>query len=128
MKAVDAWSRRLGGEPVGCRVGIHYGQCRGGVVGTDMQRYHLFGELMTVLEVMESCGVQGKVHVSTAAYNEVKRSMVKDGLSDLFYVSDGAKDKLIFDLRTDQDLRTSKGEAHSYDEAGGDTYFVRIQK
>merc|ERR1740130_592596 len=67
--AVNRWSKKLGGEPVGCRVGIHFGDCIGGVVGTDMQRYHLFGGLMTVLEVMESCGVQSKVHVSTAAYN-----------------------------------------------------------
>jgi len=117
VEAVNKWSARLGGDPVGCRVGIHHGECIGGVVGTDMQRYHLFGGLMTVLEVMESCGKESMVHVSTAAWEAVK-SATDDELCK----------HLKFEKRTDPDLRTSKGEVHTYEEAEGPTYFVSMDR
>jgi len=120
VQAVIEWSKRLvdkdGGDAVGCRVGIHYGDCIGGVVGTDMQRYHLFGGLMSVLEIMESCGREALVHVSSAAYAEIRDAMEKENVTDLEFVK-----------RTDPTLTTSKGESHSYSEAGGDTWFVSLK-
>lgn len=121
VQAVIEWSKRLvdrdGGDAVGCRVGIHFGDCIGGVVGTDMQRYHLFGGLMSVLEIMESCGREAMVHVSSAAYAEIREAMEKENVTDLEFVK-----------RTDPTLTTSKGESHSYSEAGGDTYFVSLKE
>ena len=32
------------------------GQCIGGIVGMDMQRYHLFGKLIHELQLLESPG------------------------------------------------------------------------
>ena len=32
------------------------GECIGGIVGIDMQRYHLFGKLIHELELLESLG------------------------------------------------------------------------
>merc|ERR1719382_146478 len=58
VEAVHRWSegRR---ESMSCRVGVHRGPCLGGIVGRDMQRYHLFGGLMTALEVLEATAPSG---------------------------------------------------------------------
>merc|ERR1712224_538906 len=36
IDAVSEWATGMG-EKVTCRVGVHYGECIGGIVGTDMQ-------------------------------------------------------------------------------------------
>lgn len=113
VTAVEKWSRALGGERVSCRVGIHYGECIGGIVGTDMQRYHLFGGLMSVVEVLESTGKEALVQLSPACKDAVEKSMQEHGVTNFSFVK-----------RTDADLRTSKGEKHDYEEVGGVTYFV----
>merc|ERR1719262_1162555 len=74
VRAVDAWARDLGVQ-VACRVGIHYGECIGGIVGNDMQRYHLFGELLTGIEILESTGAEARVQVSRACKEEVERQL-----------------------------------------------------
>jgi len=51
-------------ETLGLRVGVHSGSCVGGVVGTTMQRYHLFGRTMHVAEVLESTARTDCVHLS----------------------------------------------------------------
>lgn len=70
-KAVDGWAK-LNKVSVRCRVGIHHGACIGGIVGNDMQRYHLFGDLMTGLEVLESTAPMGAVQVSSACKSAVE--------------------------------------------------------
>merc|ERR1719161_2143725 len=71
---VKKWSDEKGLK-VNCRVGVHYGECVGGIVGADMQRYHLFGELMTVIEVLESTAPEGMVQLSKACKDEVEREI-----------------------------------------------------
>jgi len=117
VTAVQDWSKKLGGEPVNCRVGIHSGECIGGIVGTDMQRYHLFGGLMTVVEVLESTAREGLVQVSPACRDAVSKSLAQEGMPSLMFK---------FEKRNETDLRTSKGELHSYDEVGGVTSHVYL--
>jgi len=114
---VHKWSDRLAGdhEPVSCRVGIQHGECIGGIVGTDMQRYHLFGDLMSQLEVLEACGKPGMVQLSPKCKEAIDESMRATGRA--------AKLDLVFTERTDE-LKTSKGEVHSFDEVGGRTWLV----
>merc|ERR1719296_559300 len=52
---------------LGLRAGIHSGQAIGGVVGTTMQRYHLFGGTMHIAEALEATAPSGAVHLSEAA-------------------------------------------------------------
>mmetsp|Transcript_51016 Transcript_51016/g.119311 ORF Transcript_51016/g.119311 Transcript_51016/m.119311 type:complete len:1179 (+) Transcript_51016:81-3617(+) len=119
VRAVDKWAENLG-VAVTCRCGIHYGECIGGVVGTGMQRYHLFGGLMAVLEVMESTAPEGRVQVSKACQMEVVRFMREDESA-----AQNTYDEIIgFEERTEPDLRTSKGEVHTYEEVHGRTYVV----
>jgi len=113
--AVTKWSHGHGLN-VKCRVGVHHGECVGGIVGADMQRYHLFGELMTVIEVLESTAPEAHVQISQACKEEVEREMREEGTP--------RKDTLKFELRTEQHLTTSKGEVHEYSECGGTTYIV----
>eukprot|EP00438_Fugacium_kawagutii_P005497 Skav227041 [mRNA] locus=scaffold72:374131:380220:+ [translate_table: standard] len=73
-KSKDGWS-------VSCRVGIAHGECIGGIVGTEMQRYHLFGELMSELEVLESTAPEGCVQVLLATAHRPSGSSMS-GLVD----------------------------------------------
>merc|ERR1719444_550314 len=76
IETTQTWSRsrRLddSGETVNCRVGVHTGSCTGGMVGTEMQRYHLFGHFMSCLEGLESTAPGGRVQVSSACKDSVE--------------------------------------------------------
>jgi len=115
VEKVAVWARNMGVD-VTCRVGVHHGECIGGIVGNDMQRYHLFGDLMTVLEVLESTAPEAQVQISKACKVEVERYMQDEGLCPMI---DG------FDQREIPHMLTSKGEIHNFDEVGGNTYVVR---
>eukprot|EP00928_Gymnodinium_smaydae_P037321 TRINITY_DN2592_c0_g4_i1.p1 TRINITY_DN2592_c0_g4~~TRINITY_DN2592_c0_g4_i1.p1 ORF type:complete len:1116 (+),score=211.94 TRINITY_DN2592_c0_g4_i1:72-3419(+) len=112
IEAVHEWSQALGGDPVTCRVGIHHGACIGGIVGTGMQRYHIFGEMMAGVEVLESTALEAHVQVSKALKAAVEAEQC------------GESPPFGFTLRTEKQLVTSKGEVHDYDEVGGPTYIV----
>lgn len=114
VRATQDWAKRRGWD-VNCRVGVHTGECIGGIVGTGMQRYHLFGDLMTSLEVLESTAIEGKVQVSTDCKEAAQLQMVMDGLP---------ADFIRFEEREGDTLKTSKGEVHHFEEVGGRTYIV----
>merc|ERR1712217_112737 len=114
IKATHEWSRNMG-EHVSCRVGVHHGKCIGGIVGTEMQRYHLFGSLLTGLEVLESTAPEGKVQVSSACKEAAEQHMQQQGMQSKIIVQ--------FRERTEQ-LKTSKGEVHNCEEVGGPTFVI----
>jgi len=129
VKEVDKWARR--GDRnfnVSCRVGIHTGECIGGVVGADMQRYHLFGNLIRELDILESTSETDRVQVSQACKLEIERQLREDssdcqqsGCSPMQLKS---LIELLFEKRDANCLRTSKGEVHNFEEVGGQTYLV----
>ena len=49
------------------RIGIHYGPCIGGIVGIKMPRYHLFGSHVQIAQMLEQCGSEDCIHMSSAA-------------------------------------------------------------
>eukprot|EP00929_Paragymnodinium_shiwhaense_P101903 TRINITY_DN65096_c0_g1_i1.p1 TRINITY_DN65096_c0_g1~~TRINITY_DN65096_c0_g1_i1.p1 ORF type:complete len:1220 (+),score=298.09 TRINITY_DN65096_c0_g1_i1:104-3763(+) len=115
VRVTAEWSQKHGFS-VTCRVGVHHGPCIGGVVGSNMQRYHLFGSLMSGVEVLESTAPEGRVQVSSACrravLDEVNEKPSSQGVGLSFRERDGAA------------LTTSKGEVHDYEEVGGRTYVV----
>ncbi|CAK9019925.1 unnamed protein product [Durusdinium trenchii] len=117
VQRTHRWSRGRG-EQVSCRVGVHSGECIGGIVGTEMQRYHLFGKLMTEVEVLESTAPEGRVQVSQACKDAVDKQISLEGISEDLAA-------LNFEERPEDFLTTSKGEEHSYEEVGGRTFVVR---
>lgn len=115
IREVHKWSREHG-EELSCRVAVHLGSCIGGIVGVEMQRYHLFGDLMNVLELLESTSEKGKVQVSSACCDAALAQMRQEGLPS---------QALQFDKRIEPHLTTSKGDIVRYDEVGGHTYLAR---
>jgi len=114
IDACEQWAKGLG-EDVTCRVGVHHGACIGGIVGSGMQRYHLFGDLMNVIEIMESCGVKAQVHVSPAC-----KGAVQYDHSGLWEPGGGFD----FEERQEEHLTTSKDKIHKFEEVGGKTFLV----
>merc|ERR1712151_1488090 len=106
----------MGKKTVSCRVGVHRGECIGGIVGTEMQRYHLLGDLLSVVEVLESTAPEGRVQVSQALKDAVEEEKREEGMT---YKA------VTFERRTEAKLQTSKGDMHTYSEVGGRTYVVR---
>eukprot|EP00933_Yihiella_yeosuensis_P053832 TRINITY_DN52122_c0_g1_i1.p1 TRINITY_DN52122_c0_g1~~TRINITY_DN52122_c0_g1_i1.p1 ORF type:complete len:444 (+),score=45.67 TRINITY_DN52122_c0_g1_i1:116-1447(+) len=116
VRTVEYWALEKGwdrskkdGPRVSCRVGIHHGWCTGGVVGTENQRYHLFGELMSVLEVLESTAPEASVQVSSACKDVVNMQMLREGMRS---------DVLNFKRRDIEHLTTSKGDIIELEQAG----------
>lgn len=114
---------------IDCRVGVHYGPVVGGIVGQDMQRYHLFGKTMHVMDLLEATSLPGKVQVSRAC----KKAAMLRGLSRTYSTSTSVHRGLdkntpyIFQQRQIPNLSTSKGDHVSFDEVGGKTYFLSHQ-
>jgi class 3 adenylate cyclase len=123
VKAVEAWKKDFGfDDSVKVRVGIHFGPCIGGIVGLESQRYHLFGDLMSVLTTMEATSISGRVHVSKTCKEEVERQVLEEGPVD------GELEILDFERRQEEVLTTSKNEVHYYREVGGQTYLVAFRE
>merc|ERR550525_1519048 len=115
VRAVDSWSESMQSE-VTCRVGIHHGECIGGVVGNDMVRYHLFGDLLVGLEILESTAPEGRVQVSEACMLEVERQRkrLKEQESKQVKKKVVEHELLTWTKREDGELKTSKGEIHTF--------------
>lgn len=116
ISEVNAWSKRVG-LPVKCRVGVHHGQCIGGIVDRAMQRYHIFGELMHVIEILESTAPEGGIQVSDACREAVLAERRETGETE--------KPELQFQERLEPHLVTSKLERHEYSEVGGRSYVIQ---
>lgn len=118
VEKTEAWSRRQG-EDVRLRVGVHCGECVGGVVGKDMQRYHLFGSICSVLDILEGTSSPGSVQISTACFEAMQQEL---GAMWGEKVLEMLNCRVVG--RTEENLRTSKGEIHFYSEVCGLTYFL----
>jgi hypothetical protein len=114
VKAVREWSSEKG-IPVDCRVGVHTGECVGGLVGVEMKRYHLFGKLLASVESLESTAPSGFVHMSRACEEALVKQKHTEGLSS---------EILSYSERAELRLQTSKGEPVEYEEVGGGPTFI----
>lgn len=119
-RAVGDWSA-ANGFSVRCRVGVHHGKCVGGIVGTTSQRYHLFGDLIRILDVLEATGREGRVQISQACLREVQRQIREESPSE-------AEEILGFEPRREAQLLTSKGEVHSFEEVEGVPFLVNFRE
>eukprot|EP00927_Polykrikos_kofoidii_P040801 TRINITY_DN34812_c0_g1_i1.p1 TRINITY_DN34812_c0_g1~~TRINITY_DN34812_c0_g1_i1.p1 ORF type:complete len:1263 (-),score=169.44 TRINITY_DN34812_c0_g1_i1:35-3823(-) len=93
-----------------CRAGVHTGECLGGTVGERMQRYQLFGRLLSEVEMLEATAPPGVVQLSDACKQAVAVQIQEEGVP-----SD------VISLRASEApvLETSKGETVPYELVGG---------
>ena len=56
------------------RIGIHTGKIIGGMIGTDVVRYDLYGQDVLIANKMESSGQEDKVHISKATKKMLEKS------------------------------------------------------
>mmetsp|Transcript_100600 Transcript_100600/g.217141 ORF Transcript_100600/g.217141 Transcript_100600/m.217141 type:complete len:1173 (+) Transcript_100600:120-3638(+) len=111
----------LGGE-FGLRVGVHSGSGVGGVVGTVMQRYHIFGPTVRIAEVLESTAPSGAVHTSETTCS-LHLKELEDGAL-LPSVLSAAKSLRFREVDQNQSLLTSKGEVVPPEAVGFETTFL----
>eukprot|EP00930_Biecheleria_cincta_P097520 TRINITY_DN8921_c0_g1_i1.p1 TRINITY_DN8921_c0_g1~~TRINITY_DN8921_c0_g1_i1.p1 ORF type:complete len:1059 (+),score=135.13 TRINITY_DN8921_c0_g1_i1:63-3239(+) len=121
VEAVENWAIQHG-ENVTCRVGVHYGSCVGGMVGSRAQRYHLFGDLMTDLDILESTAPQGRVQVSFACRKAVQQQ--EEDMEEPERESRRSVRRLVFEGRSEGYLITSKGSRYEFDDVGGRPFLV----
>merc|ERR1740123_132002 len=77
VHSVAEWAAKQKIHGITCRVGVHSGECIGGVVGSTMQRYHLFGDLLSGLEILESTAPAGQVQVSEACKVRINKQLLE---------------------------------------------------
>eukprot|EP00928_Gymnodinium_smaydae_P073680 TRINITY_DN5683_c0_g1_i3.p1 TRINITY_DN5683_c0_g1~~TRINITY_DN5683_c0_g1_i3.p1 ORF type:complete len:1153 (+),score=225.49 TRINITY_DN5683_c0_g1_i3:141-3599(+) len=116
IKITQEWSKSRGFS-VNCRVGVHTDECTGGIVGAQMQRYHLFGKLLSVVETLEATAPEGCVQMSGACKEAIDLQIKQEKLPSQV---------ITMEMRKDTQLSTSKGDIMDYEDAGGfPTYIVQ---
>ena len=66
------------GAPVKLRVGIHTGPAVAGVIGQKKFAYDIWGDTVNVASRMESHGTPGRIHVSSAVYQQLRDDFLFD--------------------------------------------------
>eukprot|EP00441_Pelagodinium_beii_P034321 CAMPEP_0197628538 /NCGR_PEP_ID=MMETSP1338-20131121/6804_1 /TAXON_ID=43686 ORGANISM="Pelagodinium beii, Strain RCC1491" /NCGR_SAMPLE_ID=MMETSP1338 /ASSEMBLY_ACC=CAM_ASM_000754 /LENGTH=1214 /DNA_ID=CAMNT_0043199521 /DNA_START=16 /DNA_END=3656 /DNA_ORIENTATION=+ len=117
IQATKKWADNMKVEVI-CRVGVHHGECVGGIVGTGMMRYHLFGQFMGVVDTLEATSKLGVCQISGACKKAMETELVDKNRS----LTDDPHLKL--NPRDGEKLTTSKGEVHEYSEVGGPTFLL----
>jgi len=86
-------------------------------VGFSMQRYHLFGKLLSELEGLEASSLPHRVQISGACKVAFQQQMAEDKLGDIPFA---------FETREVDALKTSKGEVVEWQSVGGYPTFMLI--
>ncbi|CAD8103907.1 unnamed protein product [Paramecium primaurelia] len=61
-------------EKLNMRIGIHTGHLIGGIIGTDIVRYDIYGKDVSIANKMESSGEEGRVQISQTTKQMIERA------------------------------------------------------
>lgn len=73
IKAIEEAKKKEYSD-IDMRIGIHTGYIIGGVIGTDIVRYDIYGPNVLIANKMESNGERGRVMISETTYKIIKES------------------------------------------------------
>ena len=76
MKAHFATLPPVSGHRIDFRIGINSGPVVGGVIGTHKFQYDIWGDTVNTAARMESRGVPGRIHISTATYELINQEFI----------------------------------------------------
>ena len=63
---IDSVRQLINYHDLNMRIGIHTGKIIGGVIGTEIVRYDIYGIDVIIANKMESSGQKGKIQISSA--------------------------------------------------------------
>ena len=64
IEIIEVTKKIINFHNLNMRIGIHTGTIIGGVIGTEIVRYDIYGGDVLIANKMESNGEKGKIHVS----------------------------------------------------------------
>lgn len=68
----------MNSHDIDMRIGIHTGKIIGGIIGTDIVRYDVYGKDVVIANKMESNGIEGNVTVSERTKEILMKSFMDD--------------------------------------------------
>ncbi|CAD8094615.1 unnamed protein product [Paramecium sonneborni] len=79
IRIIEVVRKQINFDGLDMRIGIHTGCVFGGVMGTDIVRYDIYGPDVLIANKMESNGKKGQVHVS-----EVTKQLLEQDYEDIY--------------------------------------------
>jgi len=61
-------------EELNMRIGIHFGKILGGIIGSDIIRFDIYGDDVLIANKMKSEGEKGKINVSRQVKELIENS------------------------------------------------------
>jgi class 3 adenylate cyclase len=102
MKAHFRTLAPVHGHHVDFRMGISSGPVVGGVIGTHKFQYDIWGDTVNTAARMESHGVPGRIHVSSATYELIKEEFVCEPRGPIDVKGKGTMDTWFVERSSDQ--------------------------
>ena len=85
IEIIKTVRKEINFEDLHMRIGIHTGQIYGGIIGTDIVRYDIYGQDVLIANKMESNGVEGRVMISENTRNLIEHYSTKSHKFELQY-------------------------------------------
>ena len=79
IETIKLVRKKIGYNGLDMRIGIHTGKIIGGIIGTDIVRYDIYGKDVLIANKMESNGKEGHIMVSRETKN-----LLEEAFSDFF--------------------------------------------
>ncbi|KAH8741966.1 hypothetical protein FG386_002341 [Cryptosporidium ryanae] len=74
LNKISVIRERLNIPDLNMRIGLHYGECIGGIVGSSRIRYEVWGHDIIIGNKMESCGSPGNITISGQLYDVLNKN------------------------------------------------------
>ena len=84
VEIIQKVRKEINFQQLDMRIGIHTGDIIGGVIGTDIIRFDIYGQDVSIANKMESKGTKGKINIS-----EATKDMIEPYYRDFAFIPNG---------------------------------------